>query len=119
MHRGDKLPLVGEDTPIKDALFEITSKRLGITGVVDEEGKLTGVITDGDLRRGLESKGDIFRYNAKQLMTRNAKSISADCLAAEAVAVMEQHSITCLFVLHENGKAMGAIHLHDLLKAGL
>jgi arabinose-5-phosphate isomerase len=67
----------------------------------------------------LESKGDIFRYNAKQLMTRNAKSIGADCLAAEAVAMMEQHSITCLFVLHDNGKPMGVIHLHDLLKAGL
>lgn len=119
MHRGDKLPLVSEATPIKDALFEITSKRLGITGVVDGEGKLTGVITDGDLRRGLESKGDIFEYKAKQLMTRNAKSIGADCLAAEAVAAMEQHSITCLFVLHENGTPMGAIHLHDLLKAGL
>ena len=119
MHRGDKVPLVREDTAIKDALFEITSKRLGIAGVVDGQGKLTGVITDGDLRRGLESKGDIFRYNAKQLMTRNAKNISADSLAAEAVAVMEQHSITCLFVLHEDGKPFGVIHLHDLLKAGL
>ena len=119
MHRGDKLPLISEDTPIKDALFEITSKRLGITGVVDAAGRLTGVITDGDLRRGLESKGDIFRYNAKELMTRNAKNITADSLAAEAVALMEQHSITSLFVLDENGKPSGVIHLHDLLKAGL
>ena len=119
MHRGDKLPLIREDTPIKDALFEITSKRLGITGVVDAAGRLTGVITDGDLRRGLESKGDIFRYNAKQLMTRNAKNIAADSLAAEAVALMEQHSITSLFVLDEYGKPSGVIHLHDLLKAGL
>jgi arabinose-5-phosphate isomerase len=119
MHRGDKLPLIREDTPIKDALFEITSKRLGITGVVDAAGRLTGVITDGDLRRGLESKGDIFRYNAKQLMTRNAKNITADSLAAEAVALMEQHSITSLFVLDEDGKPSGVIHLHDLLKAGL
>ena len=119
MHRGDKLPLISEDTPIKDALFEITSKRLGITGVVDAAGRLTGVITDGDLRRGLESKGDIFRYNAKQLMTRNAKNITADSLAAEAVALMEQYSITSLFVLDEYGKPSGVIHLHDLLKAGL
>jgi arabinose-5-phosphate isomerase len=119
MHRGDKLPLIREDTPIKDALFEITSKRLGITGVVDAAGRLTGVITDGDLRRGLEFKGDIFRYNAKQLMTRNAKNITADSLAAEAVALMEQHSITSLFVLDEDGKPSGVIHLHDLLKAGL
>jgi arabinose-5-phosphate isomerase len=119
MHQGDKLPLVSEDTPIKDALFEITSKRLGITGVVDIDGKLTGVITDGDLRRGLESKGDIFRYKAKQLMTHNAKNIAADSLAAEAVALMEQHRITCLFVLHDDGRPSGVIHLHDLLKAGL
>lgn len=119
MHRGDKLPLVSENTPIKDALFEITSKRLGITGVVDGGGKLTGVITDGDLRRGLESRGDIFRYNANQLMTRNPKNIAADSLAAEAVALMEQHSITCLFVLQDDCKPVGVIHLHDLLKAGL
>ena len=119
MHRGDKLPLVSENTPIKDALFEITSKRLGITGVVDGGGKLTGVVTDGDLRRGLETKGDIFRYTANQLMTRNPKNIAADSLAAEAVALMEQHSITCLFVLQDDCKPVGVIHLHDLLKAGL
>jgi arabinose-5-phosphate isomerase len=119
MHRGAQLPLVSEDTPIKDALFEITSKRLGVTGVVDRKGKLTGIITDGDLRRGLETKGDIFRYNAKHLMTRNPKIIVADSLAVEAVALMEQHTITCLFVLQDNGKPFGVIHLHDLLKAGL
>jgi arabinose-5-phosphate isomerase len=119
MHRGAQLPLVSEDTPIKDALFEITSKRLGVTGVVDGNGKLTGIITDGDLRRGLEAKGDIFRFNAKQLMTRNPKIIVADSLAAEAVALMEQHTITCLFVLQDNGEPSGVIHLHDLLKAGL
>jgi arabinose-5-phosphate isomerase len=119
MHRGEKLPLVTEDTPIKDALFEITSKRLGITGVVDGAGKLTGVITDGDLRRGLENKGDIFRYRAQHLMTRDPKTIAADSLAAEAVALMEQHTITCLFVLQNDRTPFGVIHLHDLLKAGL
>ena len=119
MHRGDKLPLVSEDTPIKDALFEITSKRFGVTGVVDGAGKLTGVITDGDLRRGLENKGDIFRYSAQQLMTRNPKTIAADSLAAQAVALMEQHTITCLFVLQNDRTPFGVIHLHDLLKAGL
>ena len=119
MHRGDKLPLVSEDTLIKDALFEITSKRLGVTGVVDGAGKLTGVITDGDLRRGLENKGNIFRYSAKHLMTQNPKTIVADSLAAEAVALMEQHTITCLFVLQNDRKPYGVIHLHDLLKAGL
>jgi arabinose-5-phosphate isomerase len=119
MHRGDQLPLVTQDTPIKDALFEITSKRLGVTGVVDGDGKLTGVITDGDLRRGLENKGEIFRFKAKDLMTRNPKTIAAESLAAQAVALMEQHTITCLFVLQDNRKPLGVIHLHDLLKAGI
>ena len=119
MHRGDQLPLVTQDTPIKDALFEITSKRLGVTGVVDGDGKLTGVITDGDLRRGLENKGEIFRFKAKDLMTRNPKTIAAESLAAQAVALMEQHTITCLFVLKDNRKPLGVIHLHDLLKAGI
>jgi arabinose-5-phosphate isomerase len=119
MHRGDKLPLVSEETPIKDALFQITSKRLGVTGVINGAGKLTGVITDGDLRRGLENKGDIFRYSAKHLMTRNPKTIEAEALAAEAVALMEQHTITCLFVLQNDRKPYGVIHLHDLLKAGI
>src|SRR5215475_11734968 len=72
MHRGNEIPLVNEETPMKDALFEITSKRLGVTGVVDFKGTLIGVITDGDLRRGLESKGEeFFRLKAKDLMTRN------------------------------------------------
>ncbi len=120
MHRGDELPVVFEEKPMKETLLEITSKRLGVTGVVDGEGRLIGVITDGDLRRGLESKGDIFRLKAKDLMTRNPKTIRADDLAARAVTVMEQHSITSLFVL-ENGskRPLGIVHLHDLLKAGI
>ncbi|MGH7831242.1 MAG: KpsF/GutQ family sugar-phosphate isomerase [Candidatus Binatia bacterium] len=120
MHRGAAMPLIHEETPMKEAVLEITSKRLGITGVVDDKGKLVGVITDGDLRRGLEKKGDIFLLKAKDLMTRKPKTISADALAAGAVAVMEKHSITSLFVL-ENGspKPTGVIHLHDLLKAGI
>lgn len=120
MHRGQDLPLVQEATPMKEAILAITSKRLGITGVVDRQGNLMGVITDGDLRRGLESKGDIFRLSAKDLMTCDPKTIPADALAAWAVAVMEEHAITSLFVL-ENGsrKPLGVIHLHDLLKAGI
>lgn len=120
MHRDDELPLVNEETPMKEALFQITSKRLGATGVVNRAGELVGIVTDGDLRRGLESKGDIFRFKAKDLMTRNPKTIAADALAAKAVAVMEQHSITCLFVLGNSGKKpIGLVHLHDLLKAGV
>ena len=120
MHRDAELPVVREDTPMKDTLLEITSKRLGVTGVVDGRGGLVGIITDGDLRRGLESKGDIFRFKAKELMTRNPKTITADALAARAVALMEQHSITLLFILEDGGrKPLGVVHLHDLLKAGI
>jgi arabinose-5-phosphate isomerase len=120
MHKGDQLPLVTQETPMKDAIFEITSKRLGVTGVVDVQGKLVGVITDGDLRRGLESRGNIFSLKAKDLMTRNPKTIAAERLAAEAVAVMEQYPITSLFVLENDGrKPLGVIHLHDLIKSGL
>ncbi len=120
MHRGAELPVVHADTPMKDTLLEITSKRLGVTGVVDGRGELVGVITDGDLRRGLESKGDIFRFKAKELMTRDPKTIPADALAAQAVALMEQHSITSLFILEDSGRTpTGLVHLHDLLKAGI
>ena len=120
MHRGAELPVVNEETPMQEAILEITSKRLGVTGVVNGQGSLIGVITDGDLRRGLESKGDIFRFKAKDLMSRNPKTIAADALAARAVALMEEHSITSLFVLDDGGKKpIGVVHLHDLLKAGI
>jgi len=120
MKRGDEIPLVREETPMKEALFEITSKRLGVTGVVDGEGRLVGVITDGDLRRGLEKKGDIFGLKAAELMTRGPKAIAAEMLAAEAVAVMEQFPITSLFILDQQSKKpIGVIHLHDIIKAGV
>lgn len=120
MHRGAEIPVVYEETPMKETLLEITSKRLGVTGVVDDRGDLVGVITDGDLRRGLESKGDIRHFKAKDLMTRSPKTIAGDALAARAVAVMEEHSITSLFVLEDRGRRpTGVVHLHDLLKAGI
>jgi arabinose-5-phosphate isomerase len=120
MHRGAAMPLVDQETPMKEALLEITSKRLGVTGVVDRRGTLVGVITDGDLRRGLETRGDIFRLKAKDLMTRKPKTITGDGLAAGAVATMEEHSITSLFVLEDGSRRpTGIIHLHDLLKAGI
>lgn len=120
MHRGDQVPLVNQDTPMKEALFEITSKRLGVTGVVDSQGKLVGVITDGDLRRALERHRDILDLKARDLMTRDPKTITAEKLAAEAVAVMERYPITSLFVLKNGSRIpLGVIHLHDLVKSGL
>lgn len=120
MFRGARLPLVRETTSVKEALFEITAKRLGVTGVTNEIHQLVGILTDGDLRRGLENKGQILSLPARDLMTRNPKTIPADTLASEAVAVMEKFSITSLFVLeHETKKPVGIVHLHDLIKAGL
>ncbi|HEX9454657.1 MAG TPA: KpsF/GutQ family sugar-phosphate isomerase [Candidatus Binatia bacterium] len=120
MIRGQQLPIVQETTLVKDALFEISAKRLGVTGIVDDNGELAGIITDGDVRRGLENRGQILSLPAKEIMTRNPKTIPADTLATEAVSVMERYSITSLFVL-ENGskKPCGLVHLHDLVKAGI
>lgn len=121
MHTGKAFPVVTEKTLMKDAIFEISSKRLGVTAVCNGEGDLVGVITDGDLRRALERFGDLLRQEASQVMTRNPKWIDKDALAAEAVQRMEEYSITSLFVFGRSGerKPVGIIHLHDLLKAGV
>jgi arabinose-5-phosphate isomerase len=119
MHRGSDLPIVGEGTPMKETLLEITAKRFGVTGIVNGRGELVGIITDGDLRRGLKNKGDILHLKAKDLMTLQPKTIAADALAASAVALMEQHSITSLFIVDLQSRPQGIVHLHDLLKAGI
>jgi arabinose-5-phosphate isomerase len=120
MHREADLPLVLESAPLKDVLMEITTKRLGVTGVVDAAGELLGVVTDGDLRRGLERAADIRVLVARDLMTRAPKTVAAEALAAEAVATMERHAITSLFILAPaSRRPAGVIHLHDLLRAGV
>jgi len=121
MHVGKAFPMISEKTLMKDAIFEITSKRLGVTGVGDAEGHLVGVITDGDLRRALEKFSDLFNREASEVMTRNPKWIEKDALAAKAVQRMEEYSITSLFVFNQAGEKVpvGIIHLHDLLKAGV
>lgn len=125
MHRGAELPLVERDTPMKEALFEITSKRLGVTGVTDERGDLIGIITDGDLRRGLQTYGDgIFSKRADEIMTLKPRTIEKDLLVAQALATMEENlprPITSLFVLENDGDSIpvGIIHLHDILKVGI
>lgn len=121
MHSGPAFPKVSERTLMREALFEITSKRLGVAGVCDDEGALVGVITDGDLRRALERFDDLLDRQAKEVMTRNPKWIERDALAAKALQRMEEFSITSLFVLNRAGDRVpvGVIHLHDLLKAGV
>lgn len=121
MHSGEAVPLVTVDSLMRDALFVITSRGLGITGVVDPTGSLVGVITDGDLRRALEKGADILNATAGELMTGTPKRIGAGELAAKALQRMEEHSITSLFVFsgEQAERPVGIIHLHDLLKAGL
>ena len=121
MHVGDSFPRVLENALMKEAIFEITSKRLGVTGVCNEYGELVGVITDGDLRRALEKFSDLLHRKASEAMTKNPKWIEKESLAAKAVRKMEDYSITSLFVFNEAGDKVpvGIIHLHDLLKAGV
>jgi arabinose-5-phosphate isomerase len=120
MHTGDAVPLVSETTLIKDAIYEISSKKMGVTAVVDASGKLVGVISDGDLRRWMEKAGEnLLTKVARDIMTKGPKVANKDSLAAEAVAIMEKYSITCLIVADVSSKPEGVIHLHDLLKAGV
>jgi arabinose-5-phosphate isomerase len=121
MHVGEAFPMVSEKTLMKDVIFEITSKRLGVTGVWNGEGHLVGVITDGDLRRALEKFNDLLKQEASEVMTKNPKWIEKDALAAKAVQRMEEYSITSLFVFNNSGDKVpvGIIHLHDLLKVGV
>jgi len=120
MHTGAAIPLVRPETSVGDTLLEITTKRLGVTGVVNARGRLIGIITDGDLRRGFSRNRDLQSLSVTDLMTKNPKTIEGTALAARAVAEMERHSITSLFILEPRGKRpVGIIHLHDLLKAGI
>jgi arabinose-5-phosphate isomerase len=119
MHTGDAVPRVLTTTATKDMLLEITSKRLGVTAVVDGDGRLAGVVTDGDLRRALAEPGDLLSRTAGAVMSRRPKTIEAQALAATALAIMERHAITSLFVVDAAGRPEGVVHLHDLLRAGV
>ncbi len=120
MHRGERVPVVGPDTGLRDVIYEISSKKLGITCVVDASGALLGVVTDGDLRRVLQQGGDnLLERTASAVMTARPKTVVKSALAAEALAVMERFSITALVVADPAGAVEGVIHLHDLLKAGI
>ena len=121
MHEHDRTPMVFEEDSMKLVLLEMTSKRLGVTGVCNEAHDLIGIVTDGDLRRALEKGLDILKTTARDVMTPSPKTISRDALAAEAVRKMELHSITCLFVSEGTPPCRidGIIHLHDILRAGV
>jgi arabinose-5-phosphate isomerase len=121
MHAGDSMPLVQEATVMKEALFVITAKGLGVTGVCDSHGALKGVITDGDLRRSLEKGYDILNQRASEIMKCGPLRIKRTELAAAALQIMEHRAITSLFVFENDqiSAPCGIIHLHDILKAGI
>ncbi len=119
MVTGEQIPIVHVSSPMKDVIIEMTQKR-GITSVIDDKGKVVGVITDGDLRRLLEKRGEkIFTFTAGEVMTTNPKIISPDALAYTAARKMEEYKITALIVVDEDKRPIGVIHLHDLMKANV
>lgn len=114
MHRGDEVPIVRASTPMHDAIYEMSKKGFGITAVVDDEGVLQGVISDGDLRRMLEHDEQIVRKTAGESMKPNPITIAAGELASAALQVMEQKKITSLFSVDGSSRVEGIIHIHDL-----
>ncbi len=121
-HKGEEIPFIYSHDSIKNALFKISDKGLGLTGVLDKDDNLTGIITDGDIRRGLENLGDnILNETAESLMTREPKTVPSNTLAISALELMEKHSITSLFVYSniKLKKPDGVIHIHDILSLGI
>lgn len=118
-HQGDDLPQVSESATISEALIEVTAKKLGMTCVVDHKGQLSGVYTDGDIRRTLTHHYDINTTPLTAVMTKECKTVYQGILAAEALALMQQFSITALVVINSQHQPIGVVHLHDLLRAGV
>lgn len=119
MHTNDELPLVAATASMADVLREMSAKRLGVTGVVGADGTLAGIITDGDVRRAVQQRGDVLPFSAAQLMTSAPKTVPAGALAESALALMERHAITALFIVDADGRPAGVLHLHDLLRAAV
>jgi len=117
MHVGEAIPVVREDTSMADAILEMTGKRLGATTVVDGEGRLAGMITDGDLRRALQEDRQMLGKVARHVMSKNPKTIGRTELAAKALEAMEHYAITQLIVVDDRRRPAGIIHLHDILRA--
>ncbi len=120
MHTGEEVPVAYPDTLMLDAVLEISSKRLGVVVIVDENKRILGIITDGDVRRGVHRWGkELFELKASQIMTKNPKTINEEELAAVALSTMQKYSITSLVVPANDGTLKGLIHIHDILKKGI
>jgi len=125
MHTGEDLPIVREKALMREALVEIIEKRLGVTGVVDDEGKLVGIVTDGDIKRilmGHPDVKDVREIEVGSVMTRNPRTIKKDALVARAIQRMEEDPhrlITCLMIVDAKGFPIGLVHMHDCLRTGI
>lgn len=119
MHTGNRIPVVGPETKLRDALLEISRQGLGMTTIVDDQNTLLGIFTDGDLRRALDHNIDFQSTRIADIMTRSAKTAAPGMLAAEALRIMDEFKISALAVIDEQRYVCGAIHLHDLLQAGV
>lgn len=119
MRTGERVPRVGPGVAVIEGLFEISSKGLGMAAVVDDRERVLGIYTDGDLRRTLDARRDLAATQMEEVMTRGVKTVTGDMLAAEAVRLMETHSITALLVVDADDRLVGAFNVHDLLQAGV
>jgi len=119
MRTGDRVPAVGADVTLRDALLEMTDKGLGMTAIVDDKNAVLGIYTDGDLRRTLDTGADIRTTTIREVMHTDCKTTSADVLAAEALHLLEENKITSLLVADESGTLVGALNIHDLFREGL
>ena len=119
MHTGDALPAVAEGTTLSKALVEMTRKGLGMTAILDKSGRVTGIFTDGDLRRTLDKQIDIHRAKVDEVMTRNCTTVLPETLAGEALHLMESRKFNGLLVVDADRKLLGALNMHDLLRAGI
>ena len=119
MRSGDQIPSVGPDVLLRDGLMEMTQKGLGMTAIVDEQDRILGIFTDGDLRRTLDDGADVHKTTMRDVMHTECKTTSADVLAAEAVRNLEEYKITSLLVADGDGRLVGALNIHDLFRAGI
>ena len=117
MHAGEDIPRVPDTATVGEALMEMSRKRLGMTAVVDADGRLTGLFTDGDLRRTLDAGTDVRGARIADVMTSNPKTIDEEALAVEAAQLMETHQINALLVTDSERRVVGALNIHDLLRA--
>jgi arabinose-5-phosphate isomerase len=117
MHDVADIPLIGENALMSEALVIMTGKSFGCVGVLDDTGLMSGIVTDGDLRRHMAD--NLVAMRVGDVMTRNPKATKSDVLAVEALAIMNDRSITALFVVDDEGKPVGLVHIHDLLRLGV